>query len=57
MQTKPLVPAQVALIQQIINSIEQADADMQFALGAGDQCYALHNKLADVVDELEQLLA
>ena len=56
MTSKPFVPAQLALIQQAINQIESADADMQFALPAGDQCYSLHCKLADVVDELQQLL-
>jgi hypothetical protein len=52
-----LVPAQIQLIQEAIAQIEQANADIQFALPAGDQCYRLHSRLSDVVEELELLLA
>lgn len=57
MQSAKLVPAQLALIQQAIAQIEQANSDMQFALPAGDQCYRLHSMLSDVQEELEQLIA
>ena len=57
MQAKPLVPAQIKLIQQIIAQVDQANSDVQFALPAGDLCYRLHSKLSDVVEELEQLIA
>ena len=57
MQTLPLVPSQRLLIQQAIDQIDQANADMQFALGAGDQCYRLHSMLSNVQEELQQLIA
>jgi hypothetical protein len=57
MQTTNLVPAQIQLIQQVIDQIDQANSDMQFALGAGDQCYRLHCMLSDVEAELAQLIA
>jgi hypothetical protein len=57
MQNKPLVPSQIQLIQQAIAQIDQANADMQFALPAGDQCYRLHSMLSDVQEELEMLIA
>ena len=57
MQTAKLVPSQIALIQQVIQQIDQANSDMQFALPAGDQCYRLHSMLSDVQEELEQLIA
>jgi hypothetical protein len=57
MQTLPLVPSQIQLLQQVINQIDQANTDMQFALGAGDQCYRLHCMLSDVEAELAQLIA
>ena len=57
MQAKPLVPAQVALIQQIIAQIHQANQDQQFALPAGDLCYQVHSKLSDAAELLEQFIA
>lgn len=57
MQAKPLVPAQIQLIQQAIAQIDSANSDMQFALPAGDQCYRLHSMLSNVQEELEQLIA
>ena len=57
MQNLPLVPSQILLIQQAIAQIDQANADMQFALPAGDQCYRLHSMLSNVQEELEMLIA
>jgi hypothetical protein len=56
MQSAKLVPAQIQLIQQVIDQIADANSDMQFALPAGDVCYRLHSKLSDVVEELELLI-
>jgi hypothetical protein len=50
-----MLPVQVQLLLNAIQLIEQANADIQFALPAGDQCYRLHSKLSDVVEELETL--
>jgi len=57
MRSANLVPSQIALIQQIIAQVDQANSDIQFALPAGDLCYSLHSKLSDVVEELELLIA
>ena len=52
-----LTPSQKQLILQAIAQIHQADADQQFALPAGDLCYAVHNKLEDAAEMLEELVA
>lgn len=57
MQNTQFVPSQILLIQQAIAQIDQANADMQFALPAGDQCYRLHSMLSNVQEELEALIA
>ena len=47
-----LTPSQKQIIQQAIAQIHQADADQQFALPAGDVCYAVHNLLEDAAEML-----
>jgi hypothetical protein len=36
-----------------IELLAEADALVQQALGAGDECYEVHNALADLADTLE----
>ena len=57
MQQLTLVPSQVALVKQAIAQIHQANQDQQFALPAGDLCYAVHSKLSDAAELLEQFIA
>ena len=52
-----LTPSQKQLILQAIDQIQQADVDQQFALPAGDLCYAVHSKLSDAAEMLEALVA
>lgn len=52
-----LVQAQASLIRNIITNLDQANADTQFALPAGDLCYSIHSRLEDIQAELEDLLA
>lgn len=40
-----------ARINQAIDMLEQADALIQEALGAGDECYAIHNAIEGVIDD------
>jgi hypothetical protein len=45
----------IAKAKQLAEAVEllaQADALVQQALGAGDECYAIHNKLEDLEDTL-----
>ena len=37
-------------LNKAIEMLEQADALIQEALGAGDECYALHNAIEEVIE-------
>ena len=39
-------------LQEAIDKLREADALMQEALGATDECYELHNALEDLQDTL-----
>jgi len=39
-------------LAEAIELLAQADALVQQALGAGDECYAIHNTLEDLEDTL-----
>lgn len=38
-------------LNQAIQKLEEADALIQEALGASDECYALHNTIEEVIDD------
>ena len=44
--------AQFNKLQQALKLLSQADALVQEALGAGTVCYDIHNAIADVEDEI-----
>ena len=41
-------------LEMAIALLQDADAMMQAALGASDECYDLHNAIEDVADELQE---
>jgi hypothetical protein len=41
-------------LQEAINKLHEADALMQQALGASDECYDLHCSIEDVADTLAE---
>ncbi len=43
----------IAGLEAAIEKLQEADSVMQDALGAGDLCYELHNKIEDIADELQ----
>ena len=40
-------------LREAIALLQDADACMQAALGASDVCYETHNRIQDIVDDLE----
>ena len=44
-----------AAIESIVEKLEEVDAMIQSTLGAGDQCYNMHNDIVGMIDELEEL--
>lgn len=44
----------LAKLQQAAELLQQADALVQQALGAGDKCYAIHNAIQNVAEEVEE---
>jgi hypothetical protein len=42
-----------ARLRMAINALENADAWIQEALGNTDVCYETHNRIQDLVDDLE----
>jgi hypothetical protein len=42
-----------ARLRMAINALENADAWIQEALGDTDVCYETHNRIQDLVDDLE----
>ena len=47
----------VRKLQEAVHKLDYADAYVQQALGASDLCYALHNKINNLADELESVIA
>ena len=45
---------QAKQLQQAYALLQQADALVQQALGAGDKCYAIHNAIQNVAEEVEE---
>ncbi len=43
-----------AAVESIVEKLEEADAMIQELLGACDQCYSMHNDIADIIDELKE---
>jgi uncharacterized coiled-coil DUF342 family protein len=41
-------------LQEAINKLHEADALLQQALGATDECYEMHNAIEDIADELQE---
>jgi uncharacterized coiled-coil DUF342 family protein len=41
-------------LQQAIELLEQADALVQQALGASDECYDLHNAIENIAEEIAE---
>ena len=41
-------------LQEAIDKLNEADALMQEALGASDECYDLHNKIGNIVEEVAE---
>ena len=41
-------------LQQAIELLEQADALVQAALGASDECYDLHNAIENIAEEIAE---
>lgn len=41
-------------LQQAYNLLQQADALVQQALGAGDKCYDIHNAIQDIAEEVAE---
>ena len=41
-------------LQEAMELLEQADALVQEALGASDECYDLHNKIGNIVEEVAE---
>ena len=41
-------------LEMAIALLNDADAMMQAALGASDECYELHNAIENVADELQE---
>jgi len=41
-------------LEMAIALLQDADASMQAALGASDDCYEMHNAIEDVADELQE---
>lgn len=41
-------------LEMAIALLQDADASMQAALGASDECYEMHNAIEDVADELQE---
>jgi hypothetical protein len=39
-------------LAEAVELLAQADALVQQALGAGDECYAIHNTIEDTIDTL-----
>ena len=42
-----------AAIESIVEKLEEVDAMIQETLGACDLCYAMHNDITGMIDELE----
>lgn len=42
------------LLREAIGLLEDADACVQEALGASDVCYETHNRIADLIEDLEE---
>ncbi len=42
------------LLRKAVEMLEQADALMQEALGDSDVCYETHNRIADLIEDLEE---
>ncbi len=49
------IKQQIERLQMSVALLNDADASMQAALGASDECYELHTKIEDVAEELEHL--
>ena len=45
---------QAKQLQQAYALLQQADALVQQALGAGDKCYAIHNAIQDVAEDVAE---
>ena len=41
-------------LEMAIALLQDADAMMQAALGASDECYEMHNAIEEVADELQE---
>ena len=44
----------LAKLQKAVELLQQADALVQEALGAGDNCYAIHNAIENVAEQVEE---
>lgn len=45
---------QAQLLRKAVELLEQADALQQQALGDSDVCYETHNRIADLIEDLEE---
>jgi uncharacterized coiled-coil DUF342 family protein len=41
-------------LQEAMDKLHEADALVQEALGASDECYELHNKIENIVEEVAE---
>mgnify|MGYP006301932625 CR=1 FL=1 len=48
--------AQFSQLQIALQLLSQADALVQQAMGAGDECYAIHNAIEDVEDMVSDVI-
>ena len=46
------VNAKIVKLNRVMDLLNQADCVLQEALGAGDECYEIHNAIENVMDEV-----